>query len=111
MDSESQHTRDLGCYDAYESYMKFIRRWTSSTPTPEWVVEDDFCDLIRYLGFGEECPDSTADYWKKIQKGNYKGDDGRKRLRMSIINVLERDSLHCRLQDIKCPVLWLHVSS
>lgn len=111
MDSESQRTRDLGSYDAYASYMKFIDRW--STPagqsTPDWVVEDDFCDLIWYLGFGPDCPEETKVYWRKIQKGNYCGDDGRKRLRTSIINVLERDGLHCRLQDIRCPVLWLHV--
>ena len=26
---------------------------------------------------------------------------------MALANLLERDSLHLRLQDVKCPVLWL----
>ncbi|KAK5109591.1 hypothetical protein LTR16_005749, partial [Cryomyces antarcticus] len=44
-------------------------------------------------------------------KSNYKGDDGRRRARMAAINLRERDGLHGRLFDIRCPVLWLHGTS
>jgi pimeloyl-ACP methyl ester carboxylesterase len=27
---------------------------------------------------------------------------------MAIINLRDRDGLHARLPDVKCPVLWLH---
>ena len=37
-------------------------------------------------------------------------DDGRRRARMAAINLRERDGLHGRLFDVKCPVMWLHVS-
>ena len=30
---------------------------------------------------------------------------------MATINLLERDGILLRLPDVKCPVLWLHVSS
>jgi hypothetical protein len=29
---------------------------------------------------------------------------------MAAINLAERDGLHSRLSDVRCPVLWLHVS-
>jgi pimeloyl-ACP methyl ester carboxylesterase len=44
---------------------------------------------------------------KEIQ-GNYQGDDGRRRARMAAINLSERDGLHSRLFDVRCPVMWLH---
>lgn len=30
---------------------------------------------------------------------------------MAAINLRDRDGLHLRAGDVKCPVLWLHVSS
>jgi hypothetical protein len=29
---------------------------------------------------------------------------------MAAINLRDRDGLHMRASDVKCPVLWLHVS-
>jgi len=29
---------------------------------------------------------------------------------MAAINLKERDGLHSRLSDIRCPGMWLHVS-
>lgn len=29
---------------------------------------------------------------------------------MAAINLRERDGLHGRLFDVRCPVMWLHVS-
>ena len=30
---------------------------------------------------------------------------------MAAINLRDRDGLHGRLFDVRCPVMWLHVSS
>ncbi|KAI9877990.1 MAG: hypothetical protein M1830_002222 [Pleopsidium flavum] len=111
MDYESEHSRQIGCWNAYENCVPLIERWSSTQPTPDWVVDDEFCDLISMLGFGRDCPESTKSFWKKTQKEIYRGDEGRKRIRMAAINLLERDGLHSRLQDVTCPVLWLHGSN
>jgi len=58
----------------------------------------------RTLPFSKE----TRDYWVKEIQSNYAGDDGRRRVRMAAINLSDRDGLHRRLFDVKCPVLWLH---
>jgi len=47
-------------------------------------------------------------FWTETIKANYRGDDGRRRIRMAAINLSQRDGLHARLSDVKCPVLWLH---
>lgn len=48
------------------------------------------------------------DFWVSTIQANYRGDDGRRRARMAAINLRERDGLHGRVFDVKCPVLWLH---
>jgi hypothetical protein len=40
----------------------------------------------------------------------YQGDEGRRKVRMAVICLLERDGLLLRVGDIQCPVHWLHVS-
>jgi len=52
----------------------------------------------------------TRNLWRKTIKSNYQDDEGRRRARMAAINLRERDGLHGRLFDVRCPVLWLHVS-
>lgn len=47
-------------------------------------------------------------FWTETLKANYRGDDGRRRIRMAAINLSQRDGLHGRLSDVTCPVLWLH---
>ncbi|KAF5609009.1 microsomal epoxide hydrolase, partial [Fusarium tjaetaba] len=37
----------------------------------------------------------------------YRGDEGRKKLRIAVVNLFERDGLLLRLRDVKCPVYWL----
>ena len=39
---------------------------------------------------------------------NYTGDAGRQRVRISTINLRDRDGLHGRLDGVRCPVLWMH---
>ena len=68
------------------------------------------CDFLIDIGFGKNCPQETRDFWRKEIQANYQGDDGRKRARMAAINLRDRDGLHGRLFDVRCPVMWLHVS-
>ena len=108
MDYESERTRSLGCWNGPSDLTGTINECTSSTPTPDFSPTDDYCNFLIDIGFGKDCPSSTRDYWVSEIKANYQGDEGRRRLRMAAINLSERDGLHSRLWDIKCPVLWLH---
>lgn len=44
------------------------------------------------------------EFWDKEMKRNYRGTDGRQRARMASINLSDRDGLHNRLPDVRCPV-------
>ena len=111
MDSESERTRSLGCWNGVESCTTWIERWTTVKATPDFEPDDGFCDFLIDVGFGESCDSNIRVFWKKTMKSNYQGDDGRKRARMAAINLKERDGLHGRLFDVRCPVLWLQGSS
>ena len=92
---ESERTRSRGCWDAIAISTGEIEKWTGTKATP--YFEPD----------GKDCDGSVRDYWEKTIKSNYQGDDGRKRARMAAINLRERDGLHGRLFDVRCPVIWL----
>lgn len=111
LDYESERTRSLGCWDGAEACTGPINSWTTKEPTPNFEPDDDFCNFLIDLGFGKDCDSSIRDFWKKTIKSNYQGDEGRRRIRMAAINLRERDGLHGRLFDVRCPVMWLHVSS
>ncbi len=87
-----------------------IDQWTSATPTPDFQPDISYCDFLIDIGFGKQCSKDVRDFWRKTIQANYQGDDGRRRARMAAINLRERDGLHGRLFDVKCPVMWLHVS-
>ena len=108
MDSESERAQKLGCWDAPTALANYLNQWTTTKATPDFEPDNDFCDFLINVGFGEDCENSVRDYWRKSIKSSYKGDEGRKRARMATINLRERDSLHSRLFDITCPVMWLH---
>jgi hypothetical protein len=61
------------------------------------------------LDYGAAVTNEMLDFWKQTLKGAYKGDDGRKRARMAVVCLLERDGLLMRLGDVKCPVWWMQV--
>jgi pimeloyl-ACP methyl ester carboxylesterase len=107
MDSESHRSRALGCWDV-SGVTPVIKALTSSTPTSDFELPDDFCNYSISQGFGAECPAETRAQWIKIMKANYQGDAGRKRMREAAVNLRDRDGLHGRLANVKCPVLWLH---
>lgn len=108
MDYESERTRKLGCWDGVAACTGPIDKWTTTSATPDFQPDLDYCDFLIDIGFGKNCPSETRDFWRKTIQANYQGDDGRRRARMAAINLRERDGLHGRLFDVKCPVMWLH---
>ena len=109
MDHESERTRALGCWDGVAAATPSINAWTTNETTPDFDPGDGFCNFLIDVGFGKNCEDSVRANWTEKIKKNYRGDDGRKRARMAAINLRDRDGLHGRLSDVRCPVMWLHV--
>ena len=111
MDYESERTRKLGCWDGFEACTGPINQWTTNEKTNDFQPDLDYCNFLIDIGFGRNCSEDLRKFWQKTIQSNYQGDDGRRRARMAAINLRERDGLHGRLFDVKCPVMWLHVSS
>ncbi|KAK4954720.1 hypothetical protein LTR66_013532 [Elasticomyces elasticus] len=113
LDFESERTRKLGCWDGVAACTGPIDEWTTTSSTPDFKPSEDFCNFLIDIGFGKgkDCPQDARDFWVKTIQSNYQGDDGRRRARMAAINLRERDGLHGRLFDVRCPVLWLHGTS
>lgn len=88
----------------------FLQAWSSDVPTPEFVPGDDFVTPTLGLGFGAAATPDAMAFWAGSIRRVYAGDEGRKKLRMAVIAVAERDGLLLRLGDVKCPVHWLQVS-
>jgi pimeloyl-ACP methyl ester carboxylesterase len=109
LDYESERTRALGCWNGPKLlHAGIIKEATSTEPTPNFEPSTEYCDVLIGHGLGKNPPAEWRDYWRKTIKENYQGDDGRRRIRMAAINLAERDGLHGRLGDVKCPVLWMH---
>jgi len=105
MDYESDRTRSLGCWDI-SSITPLIQSLNATSESFE--APNEFCNFSIDCGFGKDCPEETRTQWTEKIKQNYAGDAGRKRLREAAVNLRDRDGLHGRLVNIKCPVLWLH---
>lgn len=108
LDYESERTRKLGNFNAIETLTPPIKDLESAKPTPDFVMPDYFRKFPIYTGFGQDIDQATVDFWWNEYSENYKGDDGRKRLRECTVNLRDRDGLHARLYEVRCPVLWLH---
>jgi pimeloyl-ACP methyl ester carboxylesterase len=107
MDYESQRSRDMGCWDGIDFCTPAIDALAESVGD-DWVVPVEFVDAVLKEGFGEDvAPDERA-FWHATHQKNYTGDAGRQRLRISSINLRDRDGLHGRLDSVRCPVLWMH---
>jgi hypothetical protein len=110
LDTESPRSRSLGCWDALDSLHHLITTdFAPSSQSSEFSPSLDFGTFLVNSGFGPKCPQDVRDFWVEELKKNYAGEDGRKRIRMAAINLRDRDGLHLRAGDVKCPVLWLHV--
>ncbi|KAK3990695.1 Alpha/Beta hydrolase protein [Cladorrhinum sp. PSN332] len=112
MDSESADSRTKGAWDPLAQLKPFHDKWASPVPTPDFVVDEVWRGMVASLGFdsGEGVPEETIKFWDETLKDVYKGDEGRKKVRMALICLLERDGLLLRLGDVKCPVYWLQGS-
>ncbi|KAL9123979.1 MAG: hypothetical protein Q9217_006645 [Psora testacea] len=111
MDYESERTRKLGCWDAHAATTPSIEAWMSQQLTQKFELDGGFCNFFIDVGFGKDCDPRVRDYWKMTIQSNYQGEEGRLRARMAAINLRERDGLHGRLFDVKCPVMWMHGTS
>lgn len=107
MDYESAESREKGCWNPKTDLAPFYEKWC--VPDPEFVVDETWRGMVARLGFSGTVSEEILSFWDKTLKDVYSGDDGRKKLRMAVINLKERDGLLRRLMDIRCPVYWLQV--
>ena len=107
MDFESQRSRDLGCWNGVEFCTPAIDALAESVGD-DWVIPVELVDAVLPEGFGEDVPAEERAFWHETHQKNYAGDAGRERLRISSINLRDRDGLHGRLDSVRCPVLWMH---
>jgi hypothetical protein len=110
MDYESADSRSKGCWDPKGLLTPFFEKWCSTTPTPDFLVDDVWCGMVGSLGFGTGATAEMMQFWAETLKSVYKGDEGRKKLKMALACLLERDGLLLRVRDVTCPVYWLQVS-
>ncbi|KAG7133336.1 3-oxoadipate enol-lactonase 2 like protein [Verticillium longisporum] len=108
MDYESAASREKGCWDPKSQLLPFLESWSSPVPTPDFVVDEIWRGMVSSLGFSGTVGPETLSFWDATLKAVYSGDEGRRKLRMALLCLLERDGLLLRLRDIKCPVYWLH---
>jgi hypothetical protein len=87
-----------------------IHQLTVEAPAPDFELPEEFCSILIDHGLGKDLDNTIRQVLIKGVQDNYRYDDGRKRVRMSFINLTDRDGIHGRLADVICPVLWLHVS-
>jgi microsomal epoxide hydrolase len=115
MDYESSDSRSKGCWDPAAMLTPFFEKWSSPPPPPpaasagDFVIDEVWCGMVGSVGFGEHgTPEKTA-FWTRTLQEVYRGDEGRKKAKMALLNLITRDGLLHRLRDVKCPVHWLQV--
>lgn len=112
MDYESNAARTIGSWDPEPVLSPFHEAWSVPTPAgqPEFEPQKQWRDMVATIGFGAiSTPESLA-FWDATLRRVYRGEAGRRKLRMALVNLLWRDGLLPRLRDVRCPVHWLHVS-
>lgn len=110
LDCESAEFHSRGCWDGPTVLTPLIDGLSTPNPTPDFVIEPEFCDMIFDSGLGDMVKARQSEFWQSKFRQHYGGDEGRRRLRMACINARDRDGLQGRVRDVQCPVLWLHVS-
>jgi hypothetical protein len=109
MDSETARSRELGCWDGAAACQGLVSIAGDYRPVPDFEPGDGYYDFLMDIGFGKTVDKSTRDFWANTIKENYNGDEGKRRICMTAVNLVTRDGLHERLPYIRCPVLWLQV--
>ncbi|QUC22483.1 uncharacterized protein UV8b_06724 [Ustilaginoidea virens] len=111
MDAETSASREKGCWDPQTQLAPFYDSWCSNTETPDFVVDEVWRGMVGKLGFTAAVPQATLAFWDETVKTVYSGDQGRRKLRMALACLMERDGLLFRLRDVRCPVYWLQGSA
>ncbi|GLB10709.1 hypothetical protein AtubIFM57258_007118 [Aspergillus tubingensis] len=106
-DAETARSIKLGCRDAKETLTPIIEDLQCIKRTPSFQPSDALAELIFKTGFND-IPSEDYDFWVETLRRVWSGDDGRRRARMCVLNLRDRDGLHGRLFDIQCPVLRMH---
>src|SRR5919112_5426226 len=107
MDFESQRSRHLGCWDG----IAFCTPAIDALAEPvgeDWVIPTELVDAVLKEGLGDDVAPEERAFWHTTYQQNYTGDAGRTRVRISSINLRDRDGLHGRLDGVRCPVLRMH---
>ncbi|KAK5992098.1 hypothetical protein PT974_05496 [Cladobotryum mycophilum] len=107
MDYESAASRAKGSWDPDTTLAPVYEALCSDVPTPDFVPDHNLCLQTISLGFSGNISDESLAMWVETLKQVYSGDEGRKKLKMAMACLLDRDSLLRRVRDIKCPVYWL----
>src|SRR3954451_6771167 len=107
MDFESQRSRDLGCWDGIEFCTPAIDALAEPVGD-DWVIPIELVDAVLKEGLGDDVRPEERTFWHATYQKNYTGDTGRKRVRISSINLRDRDGLHGRLARGRFPVLRTH---
>lgn len=108
MDYESSDSRSKGCWDPATNLTPFLDKWCTSSGDG-FVIDEVWCGMVGSVGFGDHGTLETLAFWTKTLQEVYKGEEGRKKAKMALTNLLTRDGLLLRLRDVKCPVHWLQV--
>ncbi|KAI1805633.1 putative alpha/beta hydrolase [Daldinia bambusicola] len=109
MDAETSETVAKGCWDPASFLKPILEAWSS--PNPDFVVDDDWIQSVMGLGFGSAATSEVLQFWTEALRRIYTEDDGRQKLRRAVVCLASRDGLLLRIDDIKCPVHWLHGSA
>ena len=107
MDFESPRSRELGCWDGIEFCTPAIDALAEPVGD-DWVIPTELVDAVLKEGLGDNVSDDERSFWHSTYQRNYTGDAGRARVRISSINLRDRDGLHGRLDSVRCPVLRMH---
>lgn len=107
LDYESAASREKGCWDPATMLGPVVDSLFSTEPTPDFLIDDGLRESVVNIGFSGAITPEATEFWKATLNKVYSGDSGRKKLRGAFINLLERDGLLRRVQDIKCPVYWI----
>lgn len=81
--------------------------WSVPTTDDDFIIDEVWCAMVGSVGFGEHGTPELVAYWTSVLQDVYKGDEGRRKAKMALMNLLTRDGLLSRLRDVKCPVSWL----
>ena len=67
------------------------------------MIPIELVDAVLKEGLGDDVPPEERAFWHATHQQNYTGDAGRERVRISTINLRDRDGLHGRLDRRAMP--------